>query len=89
MSYATVPTPVSAAQQRSWRLERTRCAQRSMTETSPENDVWLRALLRRSPLLSDAALRRHWRNLVPWLPVAARYELAAILLEVERAVACA
>ena len=60
-----------------------------MTETSPENDAWLKDLVRRSPLLPDAALRRHWQHLVPWLPVAARYELAAILLETERAVACA
>jgi hypothetical protein len=60
-----------------------------MTETSPENDAWLQDLVKRSPLLADAVLRRHWRVLVPWLPIAARYELAAILLEVERAVACA
>ena len=38
--------------------------------------------------LPEAALRRHWRLLVPWLPIAARYELAAILLEIERAGAC-
>jgi hypothetical protein len=60
-----------------------------MTETSPENDAWLETLVQRSPLLPDPALRRHWQRLVPWLPVAARYELAAILLEIERAVACA
>ena len=59
-----------------------------MTETSPENDAWLADLVQRSPLLPDAALRRHWRFLVPWLPVAARYELAAILLDVERAAGC-
>ena len=60
-----------------------------MTEiSSPENDAWLEALVERSPLLPDAALRRHWRLLVPWLPVAARYELAAILLDIERATTC-
>jgi len=60
-----------------------------MTDAAPENDAWLQDLVHRSPLLPDAALRRHWRLLVPWLPIAARYELAAILLEIERAVACA
>jgi hypothetical protein len=59
-----------------------------MTDASPENDVWLRDLVQRSPLLPDASLRRHWQLLVPWLPIAARYELAAILLEIERAGAC-
>ncbi len=59
-----------------------------MAEGSPENDAWLRDLVKRSPLLPDAALRRHWQRLVPWLPIAARYELAAILLDVDRAVAC-
>ena len=59
-----------------------------MTEASPENDGWLKALVERSPLLPEAALRRHWRLLVPWLPIAARYELAAVLLEIERAGAC-
>jgi hypothetical protein len=63
-------------------------ASAALAEASPENDTWLRELVERSPLLPDAALRRHWRHLVPWLPVAARYELAAILLEVDRAAAC-
>jgi hypothetical protein len=45
----------------------------------------LEALIARSPLLPDAALRRHWRRLVPWLPPAARDELADILLDVEHA----
>jgi hypothetical protein len=60
-----------------------------MTEPSPENDAWLQELVKRSPLLPDGAVRRRWQHLVPWLPVAARYELAAILLDIERAVACA
>jgi hypothetical protein len=57
-------------------------------DASPENDAWLRELVQRSPLLPDPALRRYWRLLVPWLPVAARYELAAILLDIERAATC-
>jgi hypothetical protein len=56
---------------------------------SPENDHWLRELIERSPLVPDLTLRRHWEQLVPWLPVAARYELAAILLDVEHALPCA
>jgi len=55
---------------------------------SPENDTWLRDLVRRTPILPDAALRGHWIQVIPWLPIAARYELAAILLDVERATAC-
>ena len=45
-------------------------------------------MIDRSPVLADVRLRRHWRRLVPWLPVSARYELAATLLEVEQALAC-
>jgi hypothetical protein len=60
-----------------------------MIDGSPENDEWLRALVQRSQLLPDATLRQHWQHLIPWLPTAARYELAAILLEIERAIACA
>jgi hypothetical protein len=59
-----------------------------MIDGSPENDLWLGELVERSPLLPDAVLRRHWRNVIPWLPIAARYELAAILLESNRAGAC-
>ncbi len=59
-----------------------------VAEASPENDVWLQDLVRRSPLVPDRALRRHWQRVVPWLPIAARYELAAILLDIERALAC-
>jgi hypothetical protein len=59
-----------------------------MTDGSPENDLWLGELVERSPLLPDAVLRRHWRNVIPWLPIAVRYELAAILLESNRADAC-
>jgi hypothetical protein len=56
---------------------------------SPENDRWLIDLVVRSPVLPDAALRRHWVRVIPWLPVVARYELAAILLGVDRALGCA
>jgi len=54
---------------------------------SPENDAWLPELIDHSALLTDVAIKRHWRSLVPWLPTRARYELAAILLDVELAVA--
>jgi len=54
-------------------------------EALVERDDWLEMLIGRSPVLADAAIRRHWRRLVPWLPPAARYELASILLEVEHA----
>jgi hypothetical protein len=63
-----------------------------MTDGSPEDDLWLGQLVEHSPLLPDAALRRHWRQVIPWLSIPARYELAAILLEIpdiDRAVACA
>jgi hypothetical protein len=59
-----------------------------MTVESPEDDVWLRALVDRSPLLPNAALKRHWKRIVPALPVPARYELAAILVGVERDLTC-
>ena len=48
-------------------------------------DDWLAALIARSPVLTDAPVRRHWQRLVPWLPAAAREELASILLDVEQA----
>jgi hypothetical protein len=54
-----------------------------MREGSPESNDWLRKLVDHSPLLPDAALRDHWRRVIPLLPTALRYELAAILLEVE------
>jgi hypothetical protein len=47
-------------------------------------DAQLDALIARSPLLPDPALRRHWRRLAPWLPQAARDELVGILLDVEQ-----
>jgi hypothetical protein len=53
--------------------------------TSPENDAWLADLVQRSPLLPDPVLRRHWQGVIPYLPLQARYELAAILLEIEHA----
>jgi hypothetical protein len=54
-----------------------------MPEASPDDPAWLHALVARSALLPDPALRKHWQRLIPWLPKAARYELAATLLEVE------
>ena len=48
-------------------------------------DEWLDALIARSPLMADAAMPRHWRRLVAWLPTAARFELASVLLDAERA----
>jgi hypothetical protein len=60
-----------------------------MSEGSPENDAWLQDLVDTSSLFPEARLRAHWRTVVPWLPVSARYELAAILLEVEQATPCA
>ncbi|HLZ31063.1 MAG TPA: hypothetical protein VKV73_27405 [Chloroflexota bacterium] len=57
-----------------------------MADGSPESDDWLRKLIDRSPLLPEASLRAHWRQVIPSLPTALRYELAAILLEVEHAV---
>jgi hypothetical protein len=59
-----------------------------MADGSPDDDAWLAALVERSPLLPDPALRHHWQTLLPWLPAAARYELAAILVQVERQAAC-
>ncbi len=54
-----------------------------MTDGSPESDAWLIALIDRSPLVPEASLRRHWRKVIPWLPVALRYELAATLVHIE------
>jgi hypothetical protein len=59
-----------------------------MSESSPENDAWLNAVIERSALLPEAGLRRHWRRVVPWLSTAARYELAAILLGTEHSLLC-
>ena len=47
-------------------------------------DERLEALIARSPVLADASIRAHWQRLVPWLPPAARDELAGILLDVEQ-----
>jgi hypothetical protein len=58
-----------------------------MPDGSPESDDWLKKLVDRSPLLPDVSLRRHWRTVIPALPTALRYELAAILLEVEHTLA--
>jgi hypothetical protein len=55
-----------------------------MSEPSPEDPSWLAELVQRSPLLPDSELRRHWLNVLPWLPTAARYELAATLREIEQ-----
>jgi hypothetical protein len=55
-----------------------------MPDGSPEDTSWLTALVARSALLPDPQLRAHWQRVVPWLPTAARYELAATLLDAER-----
>jgi hypothetical protein len=52
-------------------------------EAAPDDDAWLAALVRRSPLLPDATLRRHWQTLIPWLRAQERYTLAGVLLDVE------
>jgi hypothetical protein len=54
-------------------------------EASPEDPAWLAALVARSPLLPEPTLRQHWQRLIPLLPIPARYELAATLLDAERA----
>jgi hypothetical protein len=59
-----------------------------MPDGSPESDAWLRKLIDRSPLLPEASLRSHWRRVIPSLPTALRYELAAVLLEVEHSLPC-
>jgi hypothetical protein len=59
-----------------------------MTDAAPQNDDWLQHLIEGSALLPEPGLRRHWQSVVPWLPIAARYELAAVLLEVENALTC-
>jgi hypothetical protein len=55
-----------------------------MPDGSPDDANWLSALVARSALLPEARLRAHWQRLIPWLPTAARYELAATLLDAER-----
>jgi hypothetical protein len=59
-----------------------------MSEGSPEDDSWLEDLIARSSLIPDPRLRHHWCRVVHWLPVATRYELAAILLDVEQSLGC-
>ncbi|MDQ6673626.1 MAG: hypothetical protein M3069_23270 [Chloroflexota bacterium] len=59
-----------------------------MHDGSPESDAWLAALVDRSALVPEASLRRHWRSVIPWLPITLRYELAAILVEIENTLPC-
>jgi hypothetical protein len=54
-------------------------------ESAASHDPTLDGLIAHSPALPDAALRRHWRRVVPWLPPAAREEMADILLDFEQA----
>jgi hypothetical protein len=56
----------------------------SVEAGSPDDVEWLRRLIDRSPLLPEAALRRHWSVVAPWLSQAGRYELAAALLAAEQ-----
>ena len=53
--------------------------------STPEDPEWLAALVERSPVLPEAALREHWKKVIPWLPTPLRYELAGILMDVELA----
>ena len=53
--------------------------------TGPEKTEWLVELVGRSSLLPDQALRDHWRRVIPWLSISARYSLAAVLLDIEHA----
>jgi hypothetical protein len=55
-----------------------------MPEASPDDAAWLCALVARSSLLPEPRLQKHWQRVIPWLPTAARYELAATLLGVEQ-----
>ena len=57
----------------------------SMVEASPQDVEWLSQLVRRSPILHDKAIRRHWQKIIPWLSLEHRYVLAAILMEIENA----
>jgi hypothetical protein len=54
-----------------------------MSEPSPADPDWLQTLIERSPLLPEPALRAHWIHVLPWLPISARYELAATLRAAE------
>jgi hypothetical protein len=56
-----------------------------LLEEEVDSDALLGSLIARSPMLADPQVRRHWLHLVPWLPQAAREELAGILLDVEQA----
>ncbi|MBV9543188.1 MAG: hypothetical protein JOY61_02290 [Chloroflexi bacterium] len=53
---------------------------------SPEDRTYLAGLIERSPLLPEARLRAHWLGLLPWLEVDERYELAAVLVNVEHVI---
>lgn len=56
-----------------------------MTDAFPEDVEWLCQLVSRSQVLADDSLREHWQRIIPWMTIADRYALAAILLEVEHA----
>jgi hypothetical protein len=75
----------SAGRRQCWRHARIRFEPRLTADTRPDDVQWLRTLVRRSPVLADAAVRRHWLKLVPWLSTDNRYTLAAILLDIENA----
>jgi hypothetical protein len=74
-----------AARRRSSPRGRTRYGPRLTANPAPDDAEWLRELVRRSPLLADHAVRRHWERLIPVLQPPERYALAAILLDVEHA----
>jgi hypothetical protein len=56
-----------------------------MGSASPEDDAYLVSLIRRTVLLPERDLRRHWERLAPLLPIPQRYALAAVLVELEQA----
>jgi hypothetical protein len=58
--------------------------ERQRPRRSPDDLAWLAERIAESPLLPDATLRAHWRTLLPWLDVDARYGLAATLLWAEQ-----
>jgi hypothetical protein len=54
-------------------------------DPTPDDPHWIRELVRRSPLLPEPDLRRHWQRVIPFLQAPERYALAAILLDIEHA----
>jgi hypothetical protein len=74
-----------AARQPSSPRGRTPYGQLLTANPAPDDPEWVRQLVRRSPLLADDSLRRHWVRVIPALQAPERYALAAILLDIEHA----